>query len=301
MAKVVGLGIVKITEVLKKLKPDIVFVNADRFEMMAVALAAAYLNIPIAHNEAGDVSGTIDESIRHAITKFAQIHFTATEMSTKRVIQMGENPDHVFTIGSPAIDAVKDLAIRISDNLLPGLDISKPYLLVLLHPVATESPETNYRMAQNLFSVLKTLALPAVVVGSNFDAMSSEVGKLIRALRQEQDKRLLMVKNLPPENFYTLLALAACAVGNSSSFIREGGYFGTPVVLIGSRQQHRERSNNVLEVNLEPVEIQRAIERQLKHGRYSISLLFGDGTAGRKIADILATVQPEIQKKFYDD
>jgi len=308
MAKSVGLGIVGLVDELKRLGPDIVFINADRFEMMAVALAAAYLNIPIAHNEAGDVSGTIDESIRHAITKLAHVHFTVTEASRRRVIQMGENPDYVFTVGSPAIDAIKDLNTRVAKISFAGSVVPNPYLLVLLHPVTTESPEANYLMAKNVSDVLHELNMPTIFLGSNIDAMSAKVGEIIRDLREnfssshsgKTDSRgqIFVVKNLPPDDFYRLLANTACAIGNSSSFIREGAYFGTPVVLVGTRQQNRERGENVVTVGISAAEIKESIARQLNHGRYARDAMFGDGGASERIAKILAEARPKIQKKF---
>lgn len=301
MAKSVGLGIPRIVEEIKKLKPDIVFVNADRFEMMAVALAASYMNVPIAHNEGGDISGTIDESIRHAITKLAHVHFTSTEASRKRVIQMGENPDNVFAVGSPAVDAVNNLDLKIKDNVFPCLDVSRPYLLTLLHPVATASAEENSLMAGNLIKILKDIKMPTVLLGSNIDAGSDEVGKVIRGwVQNEKPEYVFFTKHLHPDDFYRYLNAAACAVGNSSSFIREGAYFGTPAVLIGSRQNKRERGENVLESDEGCENIKSAIARQLQKGRFQKSLLFGNGEASEKIAGILSRVNLEVQKSFCD-
>lgn len=299
MAKSVGLGIVKIVDELKRLDPDIVFVNADRFEMMAVAIAASYLNIPVAHNEGGDLSGTIDESVRHSITKLAHIHFTSTDLSRQRVIQMGEQPETVFMVGSPAIDVVKEINPTNPGKFI-DIDLNQPYLLVLLHPVTTESKETNDLMTRNLITVIGELALPTICLGSNIDAGSHEVGEVMRAWAQKKPSFVFFTKHLPPDDFYQTLAGAACAVGNSSSFIREGGYFGTPAVIIGSRQRNRERCENVIEVGLEAKEIKKGIEKQLRHGRYKCDLRFGNGTAGEKIASILAKVKPNIQKQFYE-
>lgn len=300
MAKSVGLGLTYIVGELKKLKPDLIFINADRFEMMAVALAAAYLNIPIAHNEAGDISGTIDESIRHAITKLAHLHFTSTETSRKRVIQMGENPDLVFTVGSPAIDVIKNLDINPNLTQIKDFDLKKPYLLVMLHPVATEAPAINEQMASNLVSVIRELNVPTIFLGSNIDAMSDQIGRTIKALRADKPKSIFLAKTLPPDDFYRVLANATCAIGNSSSFIREGAYFGIPTVLIGSRQFNRERGVNVLEVGIMPDEIKQAIAKQLKVGRFKSELMFGTGQASQQIADLLATTNPTIQKKFHE-
>ena len=300
MAKSVGFGLVRIVDELKKLKPDIIFVNADRFEMMAVAIAASYLNIPVAHNEAGDISGSIDESVRHAITKLAHIHFTTTEKSRNRVIQMGENKDFVFNVGSPAIDAVKNLGGKTRLETFPELDIKKPYLLVLVHPVTTESSENNYSMIKNVILALEELRMPVIFLGSNIDAGSADLARIIRKLRRERPNFMHLAKNLPPEDFYRALANTACAVGNSSSFIREGAYFGTPAVLVGSRQQNRERAENVIEVRPIGSEIKNKIAEQLNHGRYAPSNIFGDGGASKRITEILAEVEPPIQKQFHD-
>lgn len=301
MAKSVGLGIPLIVEEIKRLRPDIVFVNADRFEMMAVALAASYMNVPIAHNEGGDVSGTIDESIRHAITKLAHVHFTSTESSRRRVIQMGENPDRVFAVGSPAIDAVKNLNLSAGKIIFPGLDMTKPFLLTLLHPVATASAEENSAMAGNLIGALKEIKMPTVLLGSNTDAGSDEVGKVVRDwIASEQPGYVFLTKHLHPDDFYRFLNAAACAVGNSSSFIREGAYLGTPVVLVGSRQNKRERAENILECGIDYEDIKSSILAQMRVGRFSQSDMFGDGTSSFKIADKLATVDLDVQKSFKD-
>lgn len=302
MAKVVGLGMIKVVEVLRELKPDLVFVNADRFEMMAVTLAAAYLNIPIAHNEGGDISGTIDESIRHAITKLSHIHFVSTDASHRRVLQMGENPATVFTVGSPAIDVISQLDTKLDKNIIPDFPLTQPYLLVLLHPVATADESENQALIENLIKAIETMGMPTVFLGSNMDAGANVLGKRIRQwISERKNFPLFFIKSLPPDDFYKLLANAACAVGNSSSFIREGAYFGTPVVLMGSRQNNRECGDNVLEVKIPDAEkISAAVKKQIKRGRYQPNYIFGDGQASQKIAQVLATVQPNIQKKFFD-
>lgn len=301
MAKSAGFGLIKLADEFSRLKPDMVFVNADRFEMMALALAAAYLNIPIAHNEAGDVSGTIDESIRHAITKLAQIHFTSTEVSRKRVIQMGENPRTVFTVGSPAIDVVKNLDLGANPGILPrDFQIKEPYLLVVLHPVATESSRDNINLTRNVLKVIEEMAMPTIFLGSNVDGGSKEVGLLIKDFISKNLSFVHFYKTLPPDDFYRFLAGASCALGNSSSFIREGAFFGTPAVIVGSRQQKRERGENIREVGCEAEKIKEAVNGQIAHGSFASSLMFGSGDAGKQIAQILAQTDPPIQKTFFD-
>lgn len=300
MAKSVGMGMLKIVDALQKLRPDIVLINADRFEMMAVVMAAAYLNIPIAHNEAGDLSGTIDESVRHAITKFAHIHFAATDASRKRVLQMGENPEFVFTVGSPVIDILKNMNGKIPAEVLPNIDTSRPYLLVMAHPVTTESEEENAGMIKSIITALENLKMPTVLVHGNSDAHSRVVGPgLMEWASRSGHLWLYAVKWMHSDHYFRLLANSSCALGNSSSFIREGAYLGTPAVLVGSRQQGRERGKNAVEVEADAAKIEEAVRAQIAHGRYPQDSLFGDGNSGVKIAEILATVNPPIQKKFH--
>lgn len=299
MAKSVGLGLIQFVDFFRKLRPDFVFVNADRFEMMAVVLAAAYLNIPIAHHEAGDVSGTIDESVRHAITKFSQVHLAATEASRRRVLQMGENPAFAFTVGSPAIDALAatDLSPRGSFG---AVRIAEPYLLVLYHPVTTVGRAEAERGIRELIAALERQRLPLAIIGANSDARADVVGTMLQQWYEaERPARAHFQKSTHPDVFYRLLANAACAVGNSSSFIREGAFLGTPAVLIGDRQHGRDRGRNVAEVPAESEAIGAAIARQLAHGRYPSDGMFGRGDAAARIAEILSTVNPPIQKQFH--
>lgn len=301
MAKSTGFGIIKIVDELQRLKPDAVLVNADRFEMMAIVLAAAYLNIPVIHNEAGDISGTIDESVRHAITKFSQMHFVSTRESKRRVIQMGENPKFVFDVGSPAIDVARSIDLQAEQNIGP-IHLQEPFLLVLTHPVTTEDSDTNLLLLRSVMAALDALAMPVIWIGSNSDARSDVIGSttVLEWCGRAKSYPVYFTKNLHPDRFCRALARATVAIGNSSSFIREGAYFGTPVVLVGSRQMNRERDKNIREVPAETQAIIDAIRAHLKHGRFPQSRLFGDGHASEKIAHLIATHTPPIQKKFFD-
>ncbi len=300
MCKTVGIGIIKLVDVYSKLRPDIVLINGDRFEIMSAALVSSYLNIPIAHIEGGDVSGTIDESTRHAITKLAHLHFTPTALSRRRVVQMGENQENVFVVGAPTIDNIKQLDVGKIPDYIVNIKKDKKFLLVLFHPVTTESAEKNLQLAKSIISAVEELALPTVFLGSNIDARSREVGQEIKKLIAKKYKFIFATKNLPPDDFYRLLANASCVMGNSSSFIKETCYFGIPAVLVGSRQQLREKGENVKEVKVDKDEVIKAIKEQLKHGKYERDCKFGDGQAGERIAEILAKKIPEIQKRFFD-
>lgn len=300
MAKSAGLGVMKIVDELRRLKPYAVFVNADRFEMMAVVLAAAYLNIPIIHNEGGDVSGTIDESVRHAITKFAHIHFVSTEQSRKRVIQMGEDPEAVFAVGSPAIDVAKTIDVNAEHHLGP-VDLKKPFLFILAHPVTTESGEANLSLIHSVIAALDHLKMPAVWIGGNSDAGSDVVGRTAAEWCEKQSAYpVYFAKHLHPDHFCRALARAACAIGNSSSFIREGAFFGTPIVLVGSRQTNRERAANIKEVPVDANAVITAARSHIAHGRFPQSVMFGDGKAAERMVEVIAAYNPSVQKNFRD-
>lgn len=301
MAKSMGLGVIRFTDACLRLKPDMMLIHADRFEMMAIALAAVCLNIPIAHNEAGDVSGTIDESIRHAITKFAHMHFAATEESRRRVVQMGEDPGFAFTVGSPAIDALMEMDLRPQELIFKEIDPLRPYLLIVVHPVTTESREQNETLLKSVLDAAAGLRMQAVFVGWNPDAHSRAFDPIVTAwMREVKPAGFHRIKWAHPDRYLRALAGAACVVGNSSSFIREAAYLGVPSVLVGSRQQGRERGENAIEVAPDGAAIERAVRQQIAHGAYPRDLRFGDGHAGEKIAEILARENPPIQKRFYD-
>ena len=306
MAKSTGLGVIELSTIFENLKPDMVLTVADRFETMATAVAASYMNIPLAHTQGGEVTGNIDESVRHAITKLAHVHFPATAESRERVLRLGEDPAMVFNVGCPAMDAVADLDLTLTNTLFdrygglgPRLDVeSSPYLLVLQHPVTTEFGDGRWQIEQTL-EALRTLGLQAILLWPNIDAGSDDVAKGIRVFRERHRPEWLhLFRNFSVEDYARVLANAACVVGNSSSGIREGAFLGVPYVNVGTRQSGRERGPNVVTVGYDSGEIVAAVRRQLAAGRYERSGLFGDGTAGRRIAEILATVEGDIQKRI---
>ena len=309
MAKSTGLGLLELPTVFELLRPDIVLTVADRFETIATAIAAAYMNIPVAHTQGGEISGSIDESVRHAVTKLAHIHFPATELAARRVVAMGEDPEAVFQVGCPSIDLVArtDLGLRsevlnrFGGGVGAPIDPEKPFILMMQHPVTTEYGHGFDQINQTLEAVA-SIGIQALVFWPNVDAGSEQVAKGIRRFRElGRDHGFHFFRNFPPEVFIKLMAHCSCVVGNSSAAIREGSFLGTPAVTVGSRQRHRERGPNVIEVSHDPKEIADAIRDQVGHGSYATSPLFGDGTAGAQIADILATVQPTIQKRLWLD
>ena len=307
MAKSTGLGLIELPTIFETLKPNVVVTIGDRFETMATTLAAAYMNIPIAHTMGGEVTGTIDESIRHAITKFSHIHFPACTGARDRIVKLGELPEHVHMVGCPRIDLVADILRNDKGNLDEAIfevgvgdrvDLSKPFVLVSQHPVTTEYGDGEEQITETLQAV-QALGLQAIVLWPNPDAGSDDISRGIRKWReQKRDARMHFFKNLPIATYVKLMARAACLIGNSSSGIREGAYIGTPVVNIGSRQNGRDRGANVLDVPNDRRLIQDALARQISQGRYPMEPIYGDGTAGERIANVLVNETVEIQKRI---
>jgi UDP-hydrolysing UDP-N-acetyl-D-glucosamine 2-epimerase len=307
MAKSTGLGIIELPTIFEQLKPDIVLTVGDRFETMATTLSAAYMNIPIAHTMGGEVSGTIDESIRHAVTKFAHIHFPASEGARQRVIRLGERPDDVYLVGCPRVDLVAeilcDAGADLNGRLFESgvgerLDIDKPFVLVSQHPVTTEYGEGERQITETLTAV-REIGLPAIVLWPNADAGSDDIARGIRKWRERKlDRGMHFFKNLPVDTYVRLMQKTACLVGNSSSGIREGAFIGTPVVNIGTRQDMRERGSNVIDAAHDAKAIAAAMRRQIDHGRYPMEAIYGDGKAGQRIADVLASCRVSVQKRI---
>ena len=307
MAKSTGLGLLELPTIFEQLKPDIVLTVGDRFETMATALAATYMNIPLAHTMGGEVSGTIDESIRHAVTKFAHLHFPACQQAAERIIRMGERPEDVHLVGCPRMDLVAEIMQQGTDGLNETLfqegvggrfKLDEPFFLVSQHPVTTEYGEGERHVTETLTAV-ERLRRPAIILWPNADAGAEHVARGIRKFREHHDcSRFHFFKNLPFEVYIRLMLKAACIVGNSSAAIREGAFVGIPAVNVGTRQQGRQRGSNIVDVGYERVTITDAIEAQMNKGRYSSEPIYGDGRAGERIAKILAACTIRLQKQI---
>jgi UDP-hydrolysing UDP-N-acetyl-D-glucosamine 2-epimerase len=306
MAKTTGIGVTEFATAFDNLRPDIIVVRGDRYEVLAPAIAGAYLNIPVAHIEGGDVSGTIDESVRHAITKLSHIHFTTHEEAKRRVLAMGEHPAYVFNVGAPELELLERRAQRPKSGLINYLgvgdtiDLDRPFLMVMHHPVTSEVGRNREHVEETLHAV-RDIGMPTIWFWPNPDAGTNEVSKGIRIFREiEKPDNIRFIKCVPPEQFIGLLKKTSALVGNSSAGIKEASFLGTPVVNIGSRQQGRARAKNVIDVPYDRTAIRKAILRQVHHGRYAGSkLYFKKGTSSR-ISSILATVQLYTQKAFHD-
>ncbi|HID03275.1 MAG TPA: UDP-N-acetylglucosamine 2-epimerase (hydrolyzing), partial [Desulfobacterales bacterium] len=289
------------------LKPDMVVTVADRYETLATAVAAAYLNIPLVHIQGGEVTGSIDEKVRHSITKLADLHLVSTEESSKRVVRMGEEPDKVIVTGCPSIDLAHEI---ISNPILDfdpfvkyggvgkPVDISDGYLVVMQHPVTTEYNAAGMHVSETLHAI-KDMGVPTLWFWPNVDAGSDGTSKSMRSFREtEHPLNIHFFKNMAPLDFLRLIYNCKCLVGNSSVGIRESSFLGIPVVNIGLRQHGRERGFNILDVGYSRTEITTAITSQIKNGRYDCSEIYGNGKAGLNIANVLAKAPLTIEKRL---
>lgn len=306
MAKTTGLGLIEFASVFVHIAPDIVVVRGDRYEVLAATIAAAYLNIPIAHIEGGDKSGTIDESVRHAITKLAHLHFATNDAAHARIVRMGEQKSHVFNVGAPEVELAalhESVAMRDINQYGVGatLDLSKPYIIVMNHPVTTEYG-MNAEHTEALVRGVYESGLQAVWFWPNVDAGTDEISGAIRRFREREDNaRIRFLKYVSSAEFLELLKNAAAIVGNSSAGIKEASYFGTPTVNIGSRQDGRLRGENVVDVPMYGFEeICRAVCAQTEHGRFPRSSIYWKDGTSKRIAELLATTKPDVQKHFQD-
>jgi len=308
MAKSTGLGLLELPTLLDLLKPHVVISVGDRFETMATAIAAAYMNIPVAHTMGGEISGTIDESVRHAVTKLSHVHFPANRQAADRIIRMGEDPAAVHVVGCPRIDLVaeiveKDGALGSTDWLEregagAHIELDEPFLLVTQHPVTTEYGQGEAQINETL-AALQELRMPTIMLWPNADAGSEDTARGMRKFRERhRPEYIRFYKNFPIETWVRLMLASACIVGNSSAPIREGAYIGVPAVNIGSRQRGRDRGGNVVDVGCDRAEIVAAVRAQIAHGRYASDHLYGDGRAGGRIASVLAEAPLTVQKRL---
>jgi len=307
MAKTTGLGLLELATVFDNLKPDVVVTIADRYETLATAIAASYMNIPVAHVQGGEITGSIDEKVRHAVTKLADLHFVCTENAAARVIRMGEEPCAVFMTGCPSIDLASEV---LSDPTLnfdmfekyggvgAELDISQGYLVVMQHPVTTEYGRARDHINETLYAIHE-IGLPTLWFWPNVDAGSDGTSNGIRSFREaEKPANIRFFKNMMPTDFLRVLYNSRCLIGNSSVGIRECSFLGVPVVDIGSRQGGRDCGRNILNVDYDRKEIAAAIKHHLNNGRCPQDPLYGDGHAGTNIAQLLAEAPLHIEKRL---
>lgn len=307
MAKTTSNTLSEVSTALSSIDPDVVIVIADRYENLAVAIAASYMNYTLAHIQGGEVTGSIDESVRHAITKLSHIHFVCTKRAKKFLIKMGEQKKNIYLTGCPSLDFIKNLNKKIDKkfpkrNPYAGDKISfkDEYIVFLFHSVTTQFKE-NRKFIKNLIKSIKFFNknYQVVILWPNIDAGTDFISKEIRELmNSKRINPIATYKNFSPEDYVRLIYNSKCLVGNSSSGIRESSYMGLPVVNIGKRQQHRERGKNVIDVDNSSTKIISAIKFQLKKGKYNKEYIYGKGGAGKKILNLLLKSKIEIQKKL---
>ncbi len=309
-AKSTGLGLAELATVFDDLRPDVVVTIADRFETIATAIAASYMNIPLAHVQGGEITGSIDEKVRHAITKLADLHLVASRRAAQRVLRMGERPETVFVTGCPSIDLAREAQEReprpVEQTLSayggvgPQIDTSAGYIVVMQHPVTSEY-ERAAEQARIMLQAIDEIGYPTLWFWPNVDAGSDGMSKSIRAHREANElAHVHFYKNMKPMDFLSVLINAKGIVGNSSVAIRECAYLGVPAVNIGSRQSGRDRGINVTDVAYDAAEITTAIRAMLAGDKWPRDEIYGDGAAGEKIAGILASAEFSIEKKLVD-
>ena len=307
MAKTACLTALEFTNSLYTADPDVVIICGDRFEQLAIAMAAAYLNLTIAHIEGGDVTGSIDESVRHAITKLAHLHFVTNADAERRVLSMGEDPLYVFNTGSLDVelasraDKAIDSAELNSFGVGHEIDLDRPFVMVVQHPVTTEVD--NRQHLETTLKAVSSLGMPAIWFWPNPDAGTGEMADSLRHIRErhsELTSKMHFITNVPAEKFVALLSRTSCLIGNSSAGIKECSFLGTPVVNIGGRQQGRLAAPHVVHVDYDASAIATAVNAQLAHGPYEPSHIYYKPNTSQTIVDVLSSVELYTQKRFYE-
>ena len=305
-AKSTGLAIVEFSTIFTSLKPDLVVTVGDRYETMATAVATTFANIPLVHLQGGEVSGNLDELIRHSITKLSSYHFTTTRKSKERVIKLGEEKKRVFFSGCPGMDLLNKSKNKIQKNFFKKVsstgnqfDFTKKYLLVVNHPLSTENKKYNNDRIKSLIKSLVKIKMHKIIFWPNSDNNSEIIAHQMRNFKeQNDDKDFTYIINATPEQYALLLYNASCLVGNSSSFIREGSQLGIPAVLLGERQLKREVGKNVIFTDYNDKNILSKIAYQLKKKKYKPQNLYGNGKSGKYIAKVLERLKPSIKKQI---
>jgi UDP-hydrolysing UDP-N-acetyl-D-glucosamine 2-epimerase len=303
-AKTTGLGIIELSSVFENLQPELVVTVADRFETISTAIAASYMNIPLAHLQGGEVTGNIDEKVRHAITKLSDYHMVSTEDALQRVLKLGEEADSIFVTGCPSIDLAIPVLNRKPLQFNPyqkygGVgqepDYNSGYLVVMQHPETTQISKSREHIEETL-KAIDELKIPTFWFWPNIDAGADGTSTGIRAYREYNElNHVHFFKHMSSRDFLELINNAKVLIGNSSVGIRESSFLGVPVVNIGDRQYRRQRAENVMDVKPETHAIKKAIQLQSQN-TYRSSNLYGNGDSGKKIADILARIKLKFHK-----
>lgn len=307
MAKSLGHAVVKMPGVISEVNPDIILLQGDRGEMLAGALAAAHMNIPIVHMSGGDRSGTLDDSIRNAISKFAHIHLSTCSQSTQGLLALGEKANRIFEVGEPGLDAIRTVQLLTRSDLAKslGFELEACFALATLHPVTTEVDQAPWQMTE-LLSAIIDLGIQTVFTYPNTDAGGKEMTEVLESFRQHSNIKI--VPHLGTQRYYSLMHEAKLMIGNSSSGILEAASFKLPVINVGTRQNARLRSNNVVDAGHTKSEIAAAARFVIDDATFRSNLEFcrnpyGDGHAAEKTVDILEklSIRPVLLEKWLDE
>lgn len=303
MTKSTGLLLLELSSAFESINPDIVFLVGDRYEVLAAAIAANYMNIFLVHLQGGELTGSVDENVRHSVTKLSHLHFVNTKKAKKIVEQLGENPKMVFNVGCPSIDYIKEInfnKIKIKQPFGIGsqIDLEKPYFVFLIHPVTTKYIENN-QLINEMIELAKILDDQIIWIWPNNDAGANFMTKKIRAFREKFNPKINFVVNFDSISYLKLIKNCKCLIGNSSSAIREGSYLGIKAVNVGDRQQQREQAKNIINAKPNYKDIYRSIKiistRNIKK-----SNLYGNGNSVSQIIKILGKINLNVIKKFYE-
>ena len=300
MTKSFGNAIIHLSRIIKKLKPDIVFTGFDIGANFASAIIGAHMNIPVVHLEGGEVTGTIDESIRHATSKFAHIHFTTNLVAKRRLVKMGEEPKNIFVVGNPSLDAIKNVK-KISVKKLEKefkLDFDLPVVLLIQHTVTSEVDKIDKYFLETV-NAIKELNVQCLIISGNSDAGSKKISAVIKKSKIQNHS------SLPFNKYINLLRNCSVLVGNSSSGIMEAPFLHKPSVNIGARQNGRLKSTSIINVDYNKNRIKRAIKKALENKKTKNTKkqrsLYGDGNSSKKIVKLLEKIDLNkipIQKKL---
>ena len=294
MARYIGKTIIELSDTFNDLNPDIIFLLGDRAEMLAGAIAAACANILIAHIHSGEASGSIDQSFRHAISKLSHLFFVATEDSRDNLLAIGEEQKRIFIVGAPGLDGILE-NLHSPENMAKkyNLDLSKPVILLVQHPVVTETQEAASQMRKTLNAIAK-LKIHTIVIYPNADAGGRKMIEVIKAYDRKHSF-IDAYKSLPRRDYLSLMNIVSVMVGNSSSGIIEAPSFGLPVINIGTRQKDRLRAGNTIEVDHDENEIVNGIRTAINDIKYrekvkEIKNPWGDGNSSEKILEIIGSL-----------
>ncbi|WP_299204837.1 UDP-N-acetylglucosamine 2-epimerase [uncultured Amphritea sp.] len=289
MSVAIGEQVIGFTHALKKISPDLILLLGDRGEMLAGAISGLHLNIPIVHIHGGELSGTVDEPVRHAISKLSHFHFTATNQARERLIKMGENDSRVFVTGAPGLDEIVNANLRPPVDVCSeyNLDPARPFSLVLFHPVVQHAADAGNQFSK-VFNALIQSGGQYLIIRPNADAGGAAINSVIDGFRSSSDMHI--VTHLSRIDFLSLLQASEMLIGNSSSGIIEAASLGTRVVNIGDRQRSRERNANVIDVQVDVEDIYRGIIQSRKKGVFSGDNVYGDGNSASRIVELLSDI-----------